>query len=227
MAHEINQPLGIISLALENIFYKIIKQQYDQKYLQNKFSTISENIDKIQQIIEHVRLFSRGQMNASFEKVEVDNTIRNALKLIIEQYKKNEIELVTELNCPGSYTVGNRHKLEQVIHNLLSNSRFSVEEKASLISSVNYHKNILIKTSLIAGKIQIEVRDNGTGISSENLEKIFNPFFTTKPEGVGTGLGLSVVYGIVKEMDGEITVNSKWNDHTTVKIILPSFLEKK
>lgn len=226
MAHEINQPLGIISLALENILYKLNKQQFNQSYLESKFNTISDNIDKIQQIIEHVRLFSRGQMSSSLERIEVDSTIRNALLLIGEQYGKHDIELITNLNCPDTFTIGNRHKLEQVIHNLLSNARYAVEAKSTFKAASLYKKQIIINTSISSDKILIQISDNGVGISSKNLEKIFNPFFTTKPEGVGTGLGLSVVYGIIKEMEGEISVESTENKSTSIQIKLPLYFGK-
>ena len=72
------------------------------------------------------------------------------------------------------------------------------------------------------GQVEIKIRDNGSGISPENLKKVFTPFFTTKPVGKGTGLGLSVCYGIIDKMGGSMSVDSQENDGTTFTIRLPS-----
>jgi signal transduction histidine kinase len=85
-----------------------------------------------------------------------------------------------------------------------------------------FQKQIEIKATRSGNVLIMDVFDNGIGITQEHIEKLFTPFFTTKREGDGTGLGLPIVYGIVKEMNGDINITSKVNEFTKVRIILPA-----
>jgi PAS domain S-box-containing protein len=222
MAHEINQPLSVITLALENIISKSKRQIPDQEYLDNKFEIISRNIEKIREIIDHVRIFSRDQGKILLERVEVNTVIKNSLSLINEQFKNHRIQIGVNLKKEIGFTVGNSFRLEQVMLNLLSNSRYAIEEKEKLGVAGDSLK-ISIRTWNRSKRIFIEVKDSGIGIPQENMDKLFNPFFTTKPEGLGTGLGLPIVYGIITEMNGEINIESVAGEFTTVTIRLPEY----
>ena len=87
--------------------------------------------------------------------------------------------------------------------------------------SINYKKTIEIKTSFKVNRVFLEIRDNGIGISEEDMDKIFDPFFTTKSVEDGTGLGLSIVYSLVKEMKGDISISSKFQESTEVIVSFP------
>ena len=223
LAHEINQPLSIISLAMENINYKVAQKNATGEYLTRKFETINQNIDKIRLLIEHVRLFSRDQGTIMFEQVNVNDVINSALSMIGSQLRYHHIDVCTQFSKIDGYTIGNPSRLEQVILNLLSNSRDAVEEKSKRPGIAGYKMEIRIKTAVEHNKIAIKVRDNGVGISKENLARLFNPFFTTKSAQHGTGLGLPIVYGIVREMQGEIKTRSKIGSFTEVSILLPLY----
>jgi len=223
LAHEINQPLSIISLAMENINYKLAQEAATREYLEKKFSTITQNINKIRELIDHVRIFSRDQGSILFEQVDVNLVIRKALSMIGSQLKHRNISVMTELADDIGYTLGNPSRLEQVMLNLLSNSRDAVEEKAGKEGYNEYKMEIRIKTSEEGGKILIRVRDNGIGIPGENLSRIINPFFTTKAAGSGTGLGLPIVYGIIREMKGDIEAVSEEEKYTEIRISLPQY----
>jgi len=93
------------------------------------------------------------------------------------------------------------------------------------VSEHDYKKEILIKTRTEKKNIRLVISDNGMGIRAKDLDRIFDPFFTTKLEGFGTGLGLSLVYGIIKEMQGEIKVSSKAGEYTKFEILFPRFPE--
>lgn len=230
LAHEINQPLSVISLVMENINYKLEQNAASGEYLTGKFITITKNINKIRQLIDHVRIFSRAQENIIFEQVDVNQVIISSLSMIETQFRKHEIRVQTELSEELGYTIGNPSRFEQVILNLLSNARYAVEDKGKKTASVGLAKEIRITTLKKKGKIIIRVWDNGTGISKENLDKIFNPFFTTKLEDQGTGLGLAIAYGIILEMKGMITAQSREGEFTEITITLPYFrknIEKK
>lgn len=223
LAHEINQPLSIISLAMENINYKLEQKAASEDYLKNKFTTISQNILKIRELIDHVRIFSRDQGTIMFERVDVNQVIINALSMISSQLKNHYFKVTTDLSEQLGVTIGNPSRFEQVILNLISNARDALEEKEKKNQSPSISKEIRITTTLTNGKIGIKVWDNGMGISSANLQKIFNPFFTTKLAKQGTGLGLPIVYGIVREMKGEITARSEEGVFTEILITLPNY----
>jgi len=230
LAHEISQPLSVISLVMENINYKMEQQQASAEYLAGKFGTITQNINKIRELIDHVRIFSRDQGNIMFERVDVNQVILSSLSMIESQIKNLHIKIITDLSDDIGYTVGNPSRFEQVILNLLSNSRDALVEKGNKILYGSRSQKILIKTSIEKNRVIARVWDNGTGISPENLDKIFNPFFTTKTDGSGTGLGLPIVYGIITEMKGKITAKSKEGEFTEITITLPRYkkiVEKK
>jgi len=111
---------------------------------------------------------------------------------------------------------GNEQELRQVVINLLINACHAVDKKGK----INI-KTSIVNNQGIPKEAQISVQDNGKGIPPENLSRIFDPFFTTKPVGQGTGLGLSVSYGIVKKHGGRIEVKSPENEGAIFRVILP------
>jgi signal transduction histidine kinase len=108
----------------------------------------------------------------------------------------------------------------RVLLNLINNAFYAVSKKAKM-GSQDYKPKVIIYTQKVNDKIEIRVKDNGDGIPNDIKEKIFQPFFTTKPSGQGTGLGLSLSYDIIKAHSGKITVDSKENKGTDFTIILP------
>jgi C4-dicarboxylate-specific signal transduction histidine kinase len=221
LAHEINQPLSVISLAFENILYKLMQVEAHTDYFSKKSDVINMNIEKIRQLIDHIRVFSRDQSSLMFEKVNLNQAIRSTIALLNVQLRSHHIRLTLDLAEEDCLTLGNMTKMEQVMMNLVSNARDAVDEKGHTMKGTDYIKEIAIKTFKKGPNVAIVVEDNGCGIKKENLEKIYNPYFTTKPPGHGTGLGLSIVYGIVTEMKGKIEVESILNKFTRIKIVLP------
>ena len=227
MAHEINQPLGSISMGLDNMLFKLSVDGISQDYLVKKINALFDDIDRIRQIINHVRVFSRDQQVAAIEMVNVKDVIKNALSLVEAQYVNHNVEIDLNLGKKECFTRGNKYRLEQIILNLLSNAKFAVDEKQALINDIEYRKTITINSFSDTDNVYIEIVDNGTGISPETQENIFDPFFTTKDVENGTGLGLSVTYGIVKEMKGEINVESEINKFTKMTVLLPKHKSKE
>lgn len=213
MAHEINQPLTGISLASHNILINLIENKRNPEYLKKKLNDIISYVERIKNIIDHVRIFSRDHTNDAIGLFSVNQSITNAISLLKTQYRNHNIELV--LNCDETIPEikGAVYLFEQVILNLISNAKFAVQKKEE--------KKIIIRTYQNRDTIFVEVEDNGEGIKKENLKKIFNPFFTTKSPDKGTGLGLSITYGIIKEMGGLITVESREQQYTIVQIAIP------
>jgi len=221
LAHEINQPLGGLSMGLDNILIHTNEGNLDKKYLRKKINTLFDDVERIQKIIEHVRLFSREQDNLSIEKISVNEVIKSALSLVSKQLTNHNVVLKKTISDTTLYTLGNKFRLEQVILNLLSNARQAVGEKSEQMSSSSYVKNISISMTEKSSDIIVSITDNGVGIEKSIISKIFNPFFTTKSEKKGTGLGLSISYGIISEMQGTIDVKSNKGEFTTVTISLP------
>jgi PAS domain S-box-containing protein len=227
IAHEINQPVGIISLALENLKVRFESGKMTQKYLNAKFEGINEHINRIRKIIENIRIFSRDQGSLTLEKVFLNRIVKKAVSLIKTQYKVHKINIEMDLRDGDEFTVGSRVKMEQVLYNLLSNAKYAVDEREISTNETGYSKIIRISTGVADDKkLYLEVWDNGIGIPRKILARIFDPFFTTKSEFVGTGLGLSVVFGIIHEMKGKITVESVVNQYTMFRIVLPMFPQK-
>jgi PAS domain S-box-containing protein len=221
IAHEINQPLNTLSILFDNMLLAASKEEsLPKSYLEKKTEKIYDNIFRIKNIIDHVRVFSRSQDDAILSLFDVNESIRNATSMISEQFRHKliELELVIVDSLPLAY--GNTYQFEQVILNLLINSKDAIEEKEENLGKT-IDKKIIIKSYLCNHQLVIEVKDNGIGIKSEDLEKIMLPFFTTKEAGKGTGLGLSITFGIIKEMKGEINFQSEPNKGTTVSIKLP------
>lgn len=221
IAHEINQPLGAITLLLDNIQYNASKGKLTLAYLNKKIKQSFKDIDRIRMIIDHIRAFSRDQDKEGFTKIDAHEIIMNALGMIKNQYNNQNVCFELNLVSQHSYIIGNPFKLEQVFLNLFSNSKFALDEKANAINDKNYQKTIRINTCSEDTIITISVEDNGTGIEKNIQKNIFDPFFTTKPENIGTGLGLSISYGILKEMKGNIEIQSEKGKYTKIIIKIP------
>jgi len=223
IAHEINQPLTGISMGLENIQIKLNNQKLNDEYLNRKINSFFEDINRIKTIIEHVRIFSRDQSIILFDKINVNQIIKDALMLTQVQYQNHNINLIVELDDFNAYTLGNRYKLEQVFINLMSNAKQAIDEKFKYLENFTRKKEIKITSYIQNNWITVDFIDNGNGIPAENLKRIFDPFFTTKSAEKGTGIGLSISYGIIREMNGEITVESEENEYTKMSVKLPKF----
>ncbi len=226
IAHEINQPLGVMSLIFENLQSKFNSDSITKEYLDQKIASISGNIDRIRDIISHIRIFSREQESIVMQKVNVNEVVLNVHKLIKTQYQNHNITIIHDLQEDLGFTVGSKLKLEQLLLNLHSNAKYALDDNEINQIDEEYQKTIHIKTFIDNNRIHLRIEDNGIGIDSKNINKIFDPFYTTKPEWIGTGLGLSIVYGIIKELHGEIMVESEKDKFTRFDILLPMFPER-
>lgn len=220
IAHEINQPLGGISMGLDNIQLKLLEGHLTDDYLNRKIDGLFQHVERIKKIIEHTRTFSRSQRQVLFGKVDVNEVVNNALLMINAQLVSSKVELEVALGTINGYVLGDNYRLEQVVLNLLSNAKHALEDKEKK-NIPGYVKCIKLQTYSEGDEVVIVVWDNGVGIPHENIDKIFDPFFTTKKEDKGTGLGLSITYGIVKDMLGELRVESEYGVSTRMKVILP------
>lgn len=220
IAHEINQPLGGISMGLDNILLKVTDKNYTEPYLKEKISSLFDNVDRIKRIIDHIRIFSRTQKPNALENVDVNEVITSALLMVSAQFKTHNVHIETNLTQEQCIIIGDKFKLEQVVLNLLSNAKHALDEKERH-SGEGYQKRIVIKSWIVDQDVVFSVWDNGIGIHANILEKIYDPFFTTKNEEKGTGLGLSITYGFIKDILGEIRVDSNLGEFTIFEISIP------
>src|SRR4030095_3233135 len=206
VAHEVNTPLAVISSYSQMLRKEISPEDSRYKLLEK----ITKQTFRASEIVNNLLNFSRTNAT-EFTEVDVHQVIRDTMALLEHQLKSARIRVEQEFRAEFPITFGNAGKLQQVFLNLLVNARDAMPEGGELHAI----------TATMNSKIEILVQDSGTGISRENITKIYDPFFTTKKPGKGTGLGLSVSYGIVQEHGGTMSVESKLGAGTAFRLELP------
>ena len=147
-----------------------------------------------------------------FESVDLNQVARDAIAIVEHQLEMNKVKLISELDSALPDISGNANQIQQVLINLMINAQQAMEGSAGTVT---------VSTKAADGRVRVVVSDDGPGIPEEIKAKIFDPFFTTKAVGKGTGLGLSVSYGIVKEHQGDIRVDSRLDAGTSFTLIFP------
>ncbi len=220
IAHEINQPLNIISMVMDKVLFEADRNDViDIDFIKTKSAKIFDNIIRIRNIIDHIRDFSRSDNNYISSDFDINISVENAASMIMEQFKHLGIQLILNLEKLIPPIVGNTYKFEQVIVNLLNNAKDAVIEKKN--SQEEYYDMVVgIRTYSKRQILIVEVTDNGIGISKDDINNILLPFYTTKEEGKGTGLGLSICYQIIKEMNGTINIDSDSINGTKVELVI-------
>ena len=227
LAHEINQPLGGIALITTTLKKLHERDMLTPEELLSGLGDIDQSVKRMTKIITHIRTFAR-QEALKFVDVDLNETIDSALSLLGEQLRLHQIEYELHLGEGGVNVAGEPYQLEQVWINMISNARDSLDEKKlkvmdGTLPKETFNKKLIITTrySEDLSIAEIVFEDNGMGISPENIEKILEPFFTTKEVGKSTGLGLSISYGIIDSHKGKINIKSEVNKSATVTISLP------
>jgi len=216
IAHEINQPLSYIKIILESTLNDLETEKLDKEELSEDFSESLRQVGKISNIISHLRTFGRSDVS-SFGPVRLTSVVDDTLILMNERLRIKNISFRVQLAENLPMVNGNHVKLEQVFINLIQNSMDAMEDQGNgeiVLTAHEEDEGILIRYS-----------DTGEGIAPQFQERIFDPFFTTKEAGKGTGIGLSIVYGIIQEHDGAISCESEEGSGATFMISLPVYPE--
>jgi two-component system NtrC family sensor kinase len=217
VAHEINNPIsGVLNLSslLERLMasgeFPPGREAEFRKYL----SQISTETARVGRIVTDLLAFSRRSKPQRVPG-DLNKLVRRTLRLVGHKLKLMNAETALELQDDLPLVECDPSQIQQVILNLILNGAQAMQAKGGGM--------LTIRTRLLPEGENVEffVRDTGEGIAPENLAKIFDPFFTTKAEGKGVGLGLAVLYGIVKAHDGEVEVASRRNEGTTFSVTLP------
>jgi PAS domain S-box-containing protein len=222
MAHEINQPLNVIQVCAD-YFQKMLKrgQPIADDDLKSMASDIISNVARATAVIKHVRDFAR-QSDVVKDKVNINEPIKDVFKVLGHQIKVHKIELDLDLDPNLPLIMAEYNRLEQVFINLVTNSIDAMDELDHLQHDEIGEKKLKIKSFLDHDKVAVTVSDTGIGMPEEVKKKIFEPFFTTKKIGKGTGLGISISYGIIKDYDGTIAVDSEVGKGTTFYLRFPA-----
>lgn len=220
IAHEINQPLNIISMVVDKILFDSAKVDFiTQDFLKTKTDKIFENITRIRNIIDHVKDFSRTRDDEVMTRFDINTSIGNAVSMVSEQFKHLGINFKLVLDKKIPQIQGNTYRFEQVIVNLLVNAKDAVVDK-KYNESEYFDMIVEIRSYSEKHFLIVEVTDNGIGIGNDDMHNIMLPFYTTKDEGKGTGLGLPICYQIIKGMNGTLEITSDINIGTKARITL-------
>ncbi len=212
IAHEFNNPIFGIRNVLEKILRRVQMDGSNQRFVQLAI----QECDRITLLIRKILDFHSPSPDEK-EWIDVHESIDDMILLIQKKFRMRDIELVREYTSDIPHIEAVPDQFKQVILNILQNAEEAIPEGGGRVT---------VATSTEKGKVQIQIKDTGSGIPPQVMKNIFDPFFTTKPSVKGTGLGLSVTYGIVKKHNGEILVDSQPGHGSTFTVLLPIKQEK-
>jgi two-component system, NtrC family, C4-dicarboxylate transport sensor histidine kinase DctB len=193
LAHEINQPLAAIQTFIAST--RIFAQRGDTTEVVHNIDLISDLADRMAKLSAHLKTFARKSEPGHHERVPIDRVLDGAQFLVESRTRSGRVSIERDIE-PGLTVDGHTVQLEQVVVNLLINALDAVAGVRDPWIRVRAHAS--------QNKVIISIADNGSGIPAELVERIFDPFVTTKPVGQGLGLGLSISYGIVQGLQGRI-----------------------
>jgi len=208
IAHEINNPLGII-LGYTQL---LIRGEDQDTERHEDLRTIEKHVKNCKAIVEDLLNFARSSAPKK-ERIRINRVIEEVVEFFRHHGDVSGIDIRRVFDPAVPPMLLDEKKIKQVLINFLMNARHAVGDAGIIRLSTRWDSE--------AGRVLITVADNGYGIDKKNLSRIFDPFFTTKPTGEGTGLGLSVSYGIIINHGGDISVSSKSGKGTVFTIILP------
>jgi two-component system NtrC family sensor kinase len=208
VAHELNNPLATV-MGFSEMLKDNDADTKNRRYL----DMIYKSAHRCQKIVQSLLSFARRHQHER-KPMSVNGMVEAVLEMLNYQLRTSNIEVVTQLDPTQPVVLADGHQIQQVLLNVINNARQAIEGHKS-------GGQIKIFTETSGEQVHIIIRDNGPGISADNLLRIFDPFFTTKQVGQGTGLGLSLCFGIIKEHAGNITPSSRPGEGATFTIELP------
>jgi len=206
VAHEVNTPLAVIS----NYIQMLAKQLPGDDPRHQLIDKVVKQTFRASEIVNNLLNFSRTGAS-EFTEVNLNAVVEETLSLVAHPFRTAHVQVTRNMQEHLPAVLGSNNKLQQVFLNLFMNARDSMPAGGM----------VEIRTASHNGSVEIEITDSGTGIPTENLHRIFDPFFTTKSMGRGTGLGLSVSYGIIKEHAGKVDVRSTLGKGTSFRLEFP------
>ena len=208
MAHQLNNPLNNISTSCQIAIDEFTSG--DEKIQQQMLHNIEQETLRARDVVKNLLEFARTQEFAP-QQAALAEVVHKSILLAKSQIRPDigmTVDIPADLVLPMDV-----QRMQEVFINLIINATQAIDRQGQI--------TIRAALDVATGEVVIEIQDNGQGIPEKNLARIFDPFFTTKEVGVGTGLGLSVVYGIVQQHRGSIAVQSKAGQGTSFFIRLP------
>lgn len=210
IAHEVGTPLNIISGRVE----LISEREKENERMQRDLNAINQQIERISRIIRN-RLDITRKRKGTLRDINLNRLMNQLLDFLRVQLQKTNVVVSLDIS-PEIVVEGDEDQLQQVFLNILVNAIQAIEKRSGKIS---IRSKLYTKEGLPV--VEVEIEDSGKGISSEQMNKIFEPFYSTKKDQGGTGLGLSVARNIIREHGGEIQVESQRDHGSVFRIILP------
>ena len=213
LAHEVKNPLSAVLGYAQLSMRKLDQPDVIKQHLE----TIESETRRCNEIIGNLMQFSR-QEKGEFEDLEINEVVEKSVGIVDHQLGLNNVQVAIELAPDIPRIIGNANQLQQVLMNLAINAQQAMQPDGGTVDIATYFDD---------ENVYISVSDTGPGISQEVAEKIFEPFFTTKTAGEGTGLGLSVTYGIIRDHHGDIRVEESDGGGARFVIQLPLELSRE
>lgn len=211
IAHELNNPLATMSLRIESLLDDAPQEDPNRRTL----VIVQQETRRMSTLVANLLQFSR-RGHEQISTVDLRQELTSTIELVYHHFKKRQVAIVQELAPDTPIIYADRQKLRQVFLNLFTNASDAMPQGGTL--------TLRSRADALAGgqaAVRIEVADTGMGIAAEHLEKVFDPYFTTKAEGQGTGLGLAICRRIVEDHRGTIGIESQAGKGTVVIIVLP------
>jgi len=220
MVHELNQPLNAIKVG--NDVIRIMIKRCDALQSEQMDAIIEEIGKQVSRASQMIERFSGAGNLPGFEKhlIKINDPIRNTLALLEHEMKLDSIEVAAHLGAGLPLVMAHHNRLVQVIYNLLTNAREAINLKRATEGLAAPHK-IVLRTYSEDQSVLLSIHDTGIGIDENNLDRVFEPFYTTKETGEGKGLGLTICNQIVRDCDGRIAIDSAAGTGTMVTISFP------
>ena len=209
VAHELNNPLTAIRGVAQ-----ILRNQNEKD--SDKVDKIIHASTKMSKIIDHLRVFARENSREEWNNFSIEQPISESFILLEQQLKNHEIECSVSIAEGVADVWGDHNQMESVFQNLITNSRDAYQNLKD-----GRQRTIKIEVLQKGDQIEVVYTDNAGGMNAETISNLFEPFYTTKGEGVGTGLGMSISYGIIEQHGGKIYVSSEPGIGSSFKIVLP------
>lgn len=207
VAHEINNPLTGISAFAQLLLEEPMTQDQREAVV-----LIKRESDRATTVIRDLLLFSRKE-GAVAGPVDINALLEQTVRLRAYQLRNANVEVTLLLDPGNPHVQGDRQKLQQVLLNVIVNAEHAMESRPNA--------RLLLRSAREGDRVIVDATDSGIGMPPEVRHRMFEPFYTTKPPGVGTGLGMSVSYGIIHQHDGTIEAHSEPDVGTTISIQLP------
>ncbi len=226
MAHEIKNPLGAISIHIQLIQKALEKARENadklpaKKFVEDHIDVVNEEIDHLNKLVMDFLLAVRP-VKAQLELKEPDKLIDGLVSFFKPEFNREGIEVIFKPSESGIRILLDEKLFRDVIMNISQNSLAALKSKynGGSEAALTMGAKFCISSTVRDNKFVITIADNGCGMSEESLSKIFEPYYTTKANG--TGLGMTMVYKIIKEFSGEIIVDSKEGEGTAFTITFP------